>query len=112
MRMVFGGLLLLEGALVTDEQQEAWIAAAAELLSRLRLGQCGPLTGQQHFVGINRLSRYLNLAVSELATPVYWIMLVHRLLECFQTRCLAKAMWHEGQGLWIRSGRGRSLDCS
>jgi hypothetical protein len=26
---------------------------AAEVLSRPRLGQCGPLTGQQHFVGIN-----------------------------------------------------------
>jgi hypothetical protein len=49
----FGALSKAFSALLTDEQQEAWIAAAAKVLSRPRLNQCGPLTGQQHFVGIN-----------------------------------------------------------
>jgi hypothetical protein len=52
-RGAFGALSKAFGALLTDEQQEAWIAAAAKVLSRPRLNQCGPLTGQQHFVGIN-----------------------------------------------------------
>ena len=29
---------------LTNEQQEAWIEAAAKVLRRPRLGQCGPLT--------------------------------------------------------------------
>jgi len=36
---------------LTQEQREAWRKAAAKVQSRPRLGQSGPLTGQQHFVG-------------------------------------------------------------
>ena len=53
MRSAFGALLNAFSALLTDEQQEAWNLAAAKVLSRPRLAQCGPLTGQQLFVGIN-----------------------------------------------------------
>ena len=35
---------------LTDEQQDACIAAGAKAQSRARLGQSGPLTGQQHWV--------------------------------------------------------------
>jgi len=52
-RGAFGALSKAFSTLLTDEQQEAWIAAAAKVLSHPRLYQCGPLTGQQHFVGIN-----------------------------------------------------------
>ena len=52
-RWTFGALSKAYGALLTDAQQQAWIAAAANILSRPRLNQCGALTGQQHFVGIN-----------------------------------------------------------
>jgi hypothetical protein len=38
---------------LTEEQRLAWIAAAAKVLSHPRLGQSGPLTGAQYFVGIN-----------------------------------------------------------
>ena len=49
----FGALSTAYSALLTGEQRQAWIAAGAKVLSRRRLNQCGPLTGQQHFVGIN-----------------------------------------------------------
>jgi hypothetical protein len=39
--------------LLTQEQRWAWIAAAAKVQSHPRLGQSGPLTGKQYFVGIN-----------------------------------------------------------
>ncbi len=38
---------------LTDQQRAAWIAFAAEVFSRSRLGQSGPLTGCQLFVKIN-----------------------------------------------------------
>jgi len=38
---------------LTGEQRDAWYAAGEKIQSRLRLGQSGPLTGQQHFVGRN-----------------------------------------------------------
>jgi hypothetical protein len=43
----FGALSRAFSDLLTDEQQQAWIAAAVNVLSRLRLEQRGPLTGQQ-----------------------------------------------------------------
>jgi hypothetical protein len=52
-REAFGALSKAYSTLLTREQQAAWIAAAAKVPSRPRLNQCGPLTGQQHFVGIN-----------------------------------------------------------
>jgi hypothetical protein len=38
---------------LTQEQRGAWYAAGAKIQSHPRLGQSGPLTGQQHFVGRN-----------------------------------------------------------
>ena len=38
---------------LTEEQRLAWIAAAASILSKPRLGQSGPLTGCQLFVKAN-----------------------------------------------------------
>src|SRR5512146_1225695 len=36
---------------LTDQDREAWEAAANKIQSRPRLDQSGPLTGQQYFVG-------------------------------------------------------------
>ena len=38
---------------LTDPQQEAWIAAAAQIQSKPSLGQSGPLTGLQLFTKVN-----------------------------------------------------------
>jgi hypothetical protein len=38
---------------LTDVQQEAWIAAAAQMQSKPTLGQSGPLTGLQLFTKVN-----------------------------------------------------------
>ena len=38
---------------LTEAQRRAWYAEAAKIRSSPRLGQSGPLTGQQHFVGRN-----------------------------------------------------------
>ena len=38
---------------LTEKQRLAWVAVAATLLSKPRLGHCGPLTGCQLFVKIN-----------------------------------------------------------
>jgi hypothetical protein len=38
---------------LTEVQQNAWIAAAAEVQSRTRLGMSGPLTGLQYYCKVN-----------------------------------------------------------
>jgi hypothetical protein len=38
---------------LTDKQREAWYADGAKRQSRSRLGQSGPLTGQQNYIGRN-----------------------------------------------------------
>ena len=38
---------------LTDQQQEAWIATAAQMQSKPTLGQSGPLTGLQLFTKVN-----------------------------------------------------------
>jgi hypothetical protein len=38
---------------LTEEQREAWRTEGAKVQSRPRLGQSGPLTGQNHFIGRN-----------------------------------------------------------
>jgi len=53
MRGAFGRLARAWSALLTQAQRDAWDAAAAKVQSAKRLGQSGPLTGQQHFQGIN-----------------------------------------------------------
>ena len=42
-----------EGRGMTQDDQRAWIAAAAKIRSRPRLAQSGPLTGQQYFIAVN-----------------------------------------------------------
>ena len=44
-----------ESRLLTQERRGAWRAAAAQIKSTPRLGQSGPLTAQQSFVGQNAL---------------------------------------------------------
>ena len=51
---------------LTDDQQEAWISAAASASTRATLGQSGPLTGLQLFVKIN----CANLAIGNAAVIV------------------------------------------
>ena len=38
---------------MTQDDLRAWCVAAEKIRSRPRLAQSGPLTGQQHFVGVN-----------------------------------------------------------
>lgn len=53
MRGAFGNLARAWGRRLTEAQRQAWNAAGAQVQSAARLGQSGPLTGQQHFQGIN-----------------------------------------------------------
>ena len=48
---------------LTEEQRVAWYAEAAKIKSAPRLGQSGPLTAQQHFVGRNSLKERWGLAL-------------------------------------------------
>jgi hypothetical protein len=52
MRGSFGRLSRAWGTLLSEAQRQAWGAAGSRVQSAQRLGQ-GPLTGQQHFQGIN-----------------------------------------------------------
>ena len=52
-RASLGTLSKMWRTLLTEEQRRGWNTAAAKVLSRPRLDQAGPLTGQAHFVGIN-----------------------------------------------------------
>jgi hypothetical protein len=38
---------------LTEEERLKWIRSSPAVLSQPRLGQCGPLSGQMHFMGIN-----------------------------------------------------------
>ena len=53
MRGSFGRLSRAWGGLLTDAQRDAWCEAGPKVQSAKRLGNSGPLTGQQHFQGIN-----------------------------------------------------------
>ena len=53
MRGAFGNLARAWGRRLTEAQREAWNVAGPKVQSAKRLGQSGPLTGQQHFQGIN-----------------------------------------------------------
>jgi hypothetical protein len=44
-----------------DEQRNRWIFAAAQVMSDPRLGQNGPLTGQQFYTSINSVRSRVNL---------------------------------------------------
>jgi hypothetical protein len=53
MRGSFGNLARAWGRRLTEAQRGAWNVAGPKVQSAKRLGQSGPLTGQQHFQGIN-----------------------------------------------------------
>ena len=53
MRRAFGSYAGAWSRLLTQAQREAWNVAGPKVQSAKRLGQSGPLTGQQHFQGIN-----------------------------------------------------------
>jgi hypothetical protein len=52
-RGAFGAISTAWKELLAEEQRLAWNAAGPKVLSHPRLEQSGPLTGQQHFEGIN-----------------------------------------------------------
>ncbi len=57
--------------MLTPEQRLAWIAAAALILSKPCLGQCGPLTGCQLFVKVNVYLAYRGLPQVDLPPLVF-----------------------------------------
>jgi hypothetical protein len=67
MRGSFGRLSRAWGGLLTEAQREAWDVAGPKVQSARRLGKSGPLTGQQHFQGIN--SARARLGLDMLLTP-------------------------------------------
>jgi hypothetical protein len=52
-RGAFGVIAKAWSQVLTEEQRQAWMVAAAKVKSRPRLWQSGPLTGEMHFQGIN-----------------------------------------------------------
>ena len=67
MRGSFGRLSRAWSGLLTDAQRDAWCEAGPKVQSAKRLGKSGPLTGQQHFQGINSARACLGLDM--LLTP-------------------------------------------
>src|ERR1035441_6059391 len=61
MRDSFGRLARAWGGLLTEAQRVAWCEAGPKVQSAKRLGKSGPLTGQQHFQGINSARARLGL---------------------------------------------------
>ena len=53
MRSAFGSLSQIWSRRLTEAQRVAWNFAGPKVPSTKRLGQSGPLTGQQHHQGIN-----------------------------------------------------------
>ena len=53
MRGVFGSNSQGWGRRLSQEQRNRWNVAGPQVMSRPRCGQCGPLTGQQLYEGIN-----------------------------------------------------------
>ena len=52
-RGAFGAISKAWSQVLTEEQRQAWMVAAAKVQSHPRLWQSGPLTGEMHFEGIN-----------------------------------------------------------
>ena len=62
MHGVFGGFAQAWGRRLTQEQRDRWNFAGPQVLSHPRLGQRGPLTGQQHFEQVNCILSRVGLA--------------------------------------------------
>jgi hypothetical protein len=63
MRGAFGRLSCAWSGLLTEAQRQARNAAGPKVQSAKPLGISGPLTGQQHFQGINRTRARLGLGL-------------------------------------------------
>src|ERR1035441_6451862 len=61
MRGSFGRLSRIWSQSLTEAQRDAWCEAGPKVQSAKRLGLSGPLTGQQHFQGINSARARLGL---------------------------------------------------
>jgi len=62
MRAVFGNSSRLWSGKLTEEQRNRWCAAGSKVMSYPRLGQKGPLTGQQFWQSINSVRGCVGLA--------------------------------------------------
>ena len=62
-RGAFGGICKAWSQVLTEQQRQAWMVAAAKVKSRPRLWQRGPLTGEMHFQGINSARARIGLAM-------------------------------------------------
>jgi hypothetical protein len=67
MRSSFGRISQAWSGLLTDAQRDAWCEAGPKVQSAKRAGESGPLTGQQHFQGINSARACIGLDM--LLTP-------------------------------------------
>jgi hypothetical protein len=64
MRTIFGNSSRLWSGLLTEEQRNRWCAAGPKVMSHPRLGQRGPLTGQQFWQSINSVRGCVGLALT------------------------------------------------
>ena len=62
-RRAFGAIAKAWAERLTEEQRQAWVAAAAKVRSHPRLWQSGPLTGEMHFEGINSARARIGLEI-------------------------------------------------
>jgi hypothetical protein len=82
MRGSFGRLARAWVGLLTEKEREAWNVAGPNVQSAKRLAKRGPLTGQQHFQGINSTRACLGLDILRLppAPVVFGLNLVGQLV--------------------------------
>ena len=80
---VFGGNSRKWGARLSDEQHHRWILAGAQVMSHPRLGQKGPLTGQQFWQAISTVRAIVGLpeTLEVPACPVFSQSKVGRLVS-------------------------------
>ena len=64
MRAVFGNSSRLWSGKLTEDQRNRWCAAGPKVMSHPRLGQRGPLTGQQLWQSINSVRGCVGLALT------------------------------------------------
>jgi hypothetical protein len=85
---------------LTHKQQDACIAAGAKVQSRPRLGQSGPLTGQQYWIRRHYARQNVQSKVTKLLNA----------LQMQQPQALAKSTWDPHQGVTAASPGQRRID--
>ena len=85
---------------LTDKQREACIAAGAKVQSRPRLGQSGPLTGQQYWIRRDYARQNVQSKVTKLVNA----------LQMPQPQALAKSTWGTHRGIPGVSPEQRRID--